>query len=82
MPTLLRAIDIVKMYNFCMGIWPFTYIALPLLNFIARSGLDEATGQINAPTMSMLWIGIGIVLAGSRVGCLAYSYGFFCAVIT
>jgi len=73
MPTLLRTFDIVRLYNFCIGLWPFAYIALPLLNFIARSGLNETTGQTDVPTKSILWIGIAIVLAGSRIGCLAYS---------
>jgi hypothetical protein len=78
MPTLLRTFDIVRLYNFCIGLWPFAYIALPLLNFIARSGLNETTGQTDVPTKSILWIGIAIVLAGSRIGCLAYSYVFPC----
>jgi hypothetical protein len=74
MPTLLRTFDIAKMYNFCIGLWPFAYLALPLLNLIACSGLNKTTGQMDVPTKSMIWIGIVIVLAGSRIGCLAYSY--------
>jgi hypothetical protein len=73
MSYLLRTFDCAKMYNFCMGLWPFTYIALPILNAIACSGIDEETGQLDAYTTATLWTGIAIVLALSRVGTIAYS---------
>ncbi|KAG9318274.1 major facilitator superfamily domain-containing protein [Chiua virens] len=73
MSYLLRTFDYAKMYNFCMGVWPFTYVALPILNAIARNGVDEATGQLDVYTTAVLWTGIAIVLAVSRVGLLAYS---------
>ena len=38
MPYLLRRFDHAKMYNACMGIWPYTYALLPGLNVIARWG--------------------------------------------
>lgn len=46
---------------------------LPILNAIARSGIDEETGQLDAYTSATLWTGIAIVLALSRVGTIAYS---------
>lgn len=73
LPTLLRTFDIAKMYNFCMLLWPLTFAALPLLNHIARGGLDKVTNTMDPQTMSLLWTGIAFVLACSRVGCLAYS---------
>ncbi|KAG8217332.1 major facilitator superfamily domain-containing protein [Butyriboletus roseoflavus] len=73
MSYLLRTFDCAKMYNFCMGLWPYTYIALPILNVIARRGIDGETGQMDAYTTATLWIGIAVVLALSRVGALAYS---------
>lgn len=56
-----------------MGMWPFTFVALPILNAIARNGIDGETGQPDAYTTATLWIGIAIVLALSRVAALAYS---------
>lgn len=56
-----------------MGLWPFTYIALPILNAIARSGIDEETGQLDAYTTATLWTGIAIVLVVSRACSLAFS---------
>lgn len=73
MSYLLRTFDCAKMYNFCMGLWPYTYIALPILNLIARSGVHDETGQMDPYTTATLWTGIAIVLAFSRVGALAYS---------
>jgi len=72
MPTLLRTFDSKKMYNFCMGIWPLTFLALPFLNLIARYGVDESTGTLGARATSFLWIGIAVVLTLSRIACLAF----------
>lgn len=63
------------MYNFCMGLWPYTYIALPILNAIARNGIDGQTGQLDAYTTATLWTGIAIALALSRIGVLAFGFG-------
>ncbi|KAF8558452.1 MFS general substrate transporter [Imleria badia] len=72
MSYLLRTFDCAKMYNFCMGLWPYTYIGLPILNAIARNGIDEETGQLNAYTTATLWIGIAIVLTFSRISVLSF----------
>lgn len=80
MSYLLRTFDCAKMYNFCMGLWPYTYIALPILNVIARRGIDGETGQMDAYTTATLWVGIAIVLAVSRVAALAYSSVTFCCI--
>ncbi|EMD38498.1 hypothetical protein CERSUDRAFT_113677 [Gelatoporia subvermispora B] len=73
MPYLLRRFDHAKMYNFCMGLWPFCFVLLPGLNLIARTGLDEMTGQIMPATKILVWIGIAALLAISRTACLAFS---------
>lgn len=72
MSYLLRTFDCAKMYNFCMGLWPYTYIGLPILNVIARNGIDEETGRLGAYTTATLWTGIAIVLTLSRVSVLAF----------
>ncbi|KAI0094018.1 MFS general substrate transporter [Irpex rosettiformis] len=47
MPYLLRRFDHAKMYNTCMGIWPYTYALLPGLNVIARWG--AVVGKVPLP---------------------------------
>ncbi|KAF9228644.1 MFS general substrate transporter [Gyrodon lividus] len=73
MSYLLRTFDCAMMYNFCMGLWPYTYIALPILNAIARSGLDKETGKFDVSTTAMLWTGIAMVLTLSKTATLCYS---------
>ncbi|KAH7889900.1 major facilitator superfamily domain-containing protein [Phlebopus sp. FC_14] len=73
MSYLLRTFDCAKMYNFCMALWPYTYLSLPILNLIACKGLDEVTGTFDESTTAMLWTGIAIVLGMSKAAGLAYS---------
>ncbi|KAJ7136766.1 major facilitator superfamily domain-containing protein [Mycena epipterygia] len=68
MPTLMRRFNIASMYIFCMGVWPITFMLVPLLNLIARMGLDKPTGAFNP----LLWVGISVMLICWRVSCLAY----------
>lgn len=60
------------MHNFCMRLWPFTFVALPILDAIACNGVDEEAGQPDAYTTATLWIDIAIVLVLSRVEFLAF----------
>ncbi|KAG2360853.1 major facilitator superfamily domain-containing protein [Suillus spraguei] len=73
MSYLLRTFDCAKMYNFCMALWPYTFLVLPILNLIARAGLDETTGELGTNTITLLWVGIAFVLMLSRVAGLAFS---------
>jgi hypothetical protein len=61
------------MYNFCMAVWPFSFMGLLILNFIARNGFDESTGLISEEALAMVWVGLTAVLALSRIGVLAYT---------
>ncbi|KAJ7146081.1 major facilitator superfamily domain-containing protein [Mycena epipterygia] len=72
MPTLLRTFDIAKMYIFCMGVWPITFILLPFLNLIARMELDAETSRSKFNYKGLLWIGIIVVQICWRFACLAY----------
>jgi hypothetical protein len=51
MPYLLRRFDHAKMYNTCMGIWPYVYALLPALNILARWGavVGEVSASDNTP---------------------------------
>ncbi|PFH50074.1 hypothetical protein AMATHDRAFT_146063 [Amanita thiersii Skay4041] len=72
MPTILRRFDTEKVYHFCMRLWPLTFAFLPILNIIARGGFDDETGTMSQRTLTLVWIGIGVILSIARVGCLAY----------
>ncbi|TFK42727.1 major facilitator superfamily domain-containing protein [Crucibulum laeve] len=73
MPTILRHVDHAKMYHFCMKLWPYTFLGLPVLNMIAVNGLDAANGELNEFTQLIIWMGIAVILSMARVGFLAYS---------
>ncbi|KAH9901278.1 MFS general substrate transporter [Cubamyces lactineus] len=74
MPIVLRRVDHARMYNFCMGLWPFCFVLLPGLNILARWGaLDEAFGVLAPTTRALVWLGIGLILSISRTAALAFS---------
>lgn len=68
-PSLLRKFSHAKLYNFFMLLWPFAFVALPLLHFTISSG----SGSTNHHRLALVWIEIVMVMALSRFGCLAYS---------
>ncbi|KIK63616.1 hypothetical protein GYMLUDRAFT_40676 [Collybiopsis luxurians FD-317 M1] len=73
MPVLLRRFEAAYIYNISMAAWPITFLILPTLNMIARRGLDESTHQLDTCSLAALWVGLGIVLALSRIGGIAFS---------
>ncbi|RDX56894.1 MFS general substrate transporter [Lentinus brumalis] len=74
MPFLLRRFDHARMYNVCMGIWPFCFVLLPGLNILARMGaVDAATGELAPATQAVVWMGIGVIMLLSRCAALAFS---------
>ena len=73
MPYLMRRFDTLRIYNFTMALWPYAFVAMPLLNFVARNGLNAGTGQMSTGTRTMLWCGICMTLMLSRFGALSFS---------
>ena len=74
MPYLLRRFDNARMYNFCMGLWPFCFVLLPGLNILARLGsADLATGELDPAMKTFVWMGICVILTISRAAALAFS---------
>ena len=79
MPLLLRTFTCATLYKSCMAIWPFTFFVLPLLNHIAllgcsmRVGETEICKELAEEVALLVWVGIGLVLAATRVACLAFS---------
>jgi len=77
MPSLLRHYSVLSAYKSCMKLWPGIYMILPCLNLLARKGLDQDSTpgkEILIPQYSaMLWMGVGICLALSRIANLAFS---------
>ena len=78
LPILLRRIPAVTAYKLCMKLWPVAYLTLPLLNVLARTGLEVTDGSVGVEELSptyaaAVWIGIGLCLATTRIGNLAFS---------
>ncbi|KDR81469.1 hypothetical protein GALMADRAFT_221332 [Galerina marginata CBS 339.88] len=73
MPTILRRVNHASMYHFCMKIWPYTFLSLPLLNIVARRGTIPGTEQLDPFTIAFLWVCIALILCMARVAFLAYT---------
>ena len=71
MPLLLRRFEADRIYNLSMAAWPLAFLMFPLLNMIARFGLDQDTGKLGAGPTALMWLGIAIVLVLSRAGGVA-----------
>lgn len=82
-PIVISRCDLIRVYNVCMTLWPWTFFAMPFVNAIARMGLaraQETNGMeisglegVDPNVRAMVWCGVAAVLALSRAGCLAYS---------
>jgi hypothetical protein len=67
-----------------MGLWPYCFLALPLLNMVARIGLPIMDHQVREEALQLadvdhrvqgiVWCGIAALLALSRLGCLAFAW--------
>lgn len=77
MPFILKRIEAAKAYNIFVSVWPLVFASLPVLNIIARYGLDEETGNSSLYSKVILWTGLLFVLALSKVGYLAYGFVAF-----
>ncbi|KAF8905966.1 major facilitator superfamily domain-containing protein, partial [Gymnopilus junonius] len=73
MPTILCRVSHASVYHFCMKLWPYTFLSLPLLNLIARNGTIPGTEQITFLTIAFLWVCIALILCLARVAFLAYT---------
>lgn len=73
MPFVLRRFDHAKIYNFCMSLWPYGFIFMPGLNFIARTGVLDDAGTLHPVTKMLVWLGIVSLLFLTRVATLAFS---------
>ncbi|THV07911.1 major facilitator superfamily multidrug-resistance, DHA1 sub-family [Dendrothele bispora CBS 962.96] len=73
MPILLERLDHTKFYHFCMTIWPYVFLSMPLLNVFARWGVDPNGETVDIANLGLLWAGIITVLFAARVATLPYS---------
>ncbi|KIJ44207.1 hypothetical protein M422DRAFT_67512 [Sphaerobolus stellatus SS14] len=75
MPSLLRRCSPLTAYKYCMKLWPVAYIFLPFLNLLARMGLDSASENevLTSRFSALLWVGVGVCLAMTRIANLAFS---------
>lgn len=91
-PILLARCDHVRVYNKCMALWPYCFLALPLLNMVARVGLPMMDREVRGEALHLIdmdrrvqgivWCGIAALLALSRLACLAFACVHFCIVYT
>ncbi|KAG8825582.1 hypothetical protein FRC17_008612 [Serendipita sp. 399] len=81
MPRILRRWSPGIVYWFAMGFWPLAFAILPLLNMIARWKFELTRMMIDELTLTsvpsaerdpLVWTGIVIALAASKIGCMAY----------
>jgi MFS family permease len=82
-PILLTRCDHVRVYNRCIRLWPYCFLALPLLNMVARVGLPMMDHQVSGEALrltevdrrvqAIVWCGIAALLTLSRLGCLAFA---------
>jgi hypothetical protein len=75
----MRRVAAVTAYKQCMRLWPVAFLMFPLLNGLARAGLevkDVNTGGegLKPPYAAAVWVGIGLCLATTRIANLAFSY--------
>ncbi|KAJ3777309.1 major facilitator superfamily domain-containing protein [Lentinula raphanica] len=73
MPVILKRIEASKVYNMSIAAWPVVFAIIPVLNIISRRGLVEETDSLDVWSKVMLWTGILLVLAVSKIGGMAYS---------
>ncbi|KAF7295325.1 MFS domain-containing protein [Mycena indigotica] len=70
MPMLLRRIKAANLYNYCIRMWPLTFLLMPSLNLILRRGYNP---EIDDPaTNILLWLSMTFLLVCSRIAALAY----------
>ncbi|EIM90192.1 MFS general substrate transporter [Stereum hirsutum FP-91666 SS1] len=70
-PIILARCDLIRVYNTCMRLWPWGFLAMPFVNLIARAGLAQAA--VDKKVQALVWCGVAAVLAFTRAACLAYS---------
>ncbi|KAF8509541.1 MFS general substrate transporter [Gautieria morchelliformis] len=78
LPILLRRVAAVTAYKLCMKLWPVAFLMFPLLNVLARAGLEvedvNTAGEVLKPAYTAaVWVGIGLCLATTRIANLAFS---------
>lgn len=73
MPWLLRTFDLDAMYRVCVGMFPCAFASLPLLNLLARMGVNSEGVVTEEWVRVGLWAGIIATLAMSRIAVLAFS---------
>lgn len=57
-----------------MKLWTIPFLALPLLNMVARAGLEPGAAKPGQLTMIKLWIGIAVLLAVTRAAFIGFSW--------
>lgn len=73
LPWLLRTFNKAKLYHWSMCIFLVIFPLLSVLNLIARSGFDEATGLLTSHTTAAIWACVIVILTLLRTSNLGYA---------
>jgi len=74
MPWVLKRWSPATIYQIVMSCWPVSFAILPALNYLARINLTASIEEeVRQRNISLIWIGIMMSLAASKIGCCAYS---------
>jgi hypothetical protein len=74
MPYVLKRFNHFKLYDFFMNCWPFVFVGFPILHVVAKLAAEDTDGQLHANHTAELWLALAVVLAMSKLACLAYAY--------
>jgi hypothetical protein len=75
MPWVLKRWSPATVYQIVMACWPVSFAILPSLNHLARLNMGEFVGEeVRQRNLSLIWIGIMLSLAASKIACVAYGY--------
>ncbi|KAF7985907.1 hypothetical protein HWV62_43808 [Athelia sp. TMB] len=74
LPWLLRTFNKAKLYHWSMCIFLVIFPLLSVLNLIARSGFDEATGLLTSHTTAAIWACVIVILTLLRTSNLGYAF--------
>lgn len=72
MPKILARYNHARLYHFGMKLWTIPFLLLPVLNFVAKMGLEPGMVKPDKLTMIKLWIGVAALLAFVRVACMGF----------
>lgn len=72
LPYLLRTYNTARMYNATICMFPCIFCLMPLLNVVARAGLNPETGMVGVGATAVIWVCLGLLLGMAALSNLAW----------